>query len=306
MILLMASPWHLLGSVWYLGMLPVIIGLLSSRSLGFLATVVTPVAITVSLLSSQAPPWAGACYIALLGAVTGLSAMRGWHGMMTFVTPLAAYALIGDIAVPDGRQVVSAASSTHTAAIVAAVIFGAGLWTVYFGSHVFQQIPVSGMDRVSRRTAKYYSLSLGTLCGLAALVSLEWLNTDSWWMILTLCVVVQPYFLQAFQRARQRVVGTLTGAFAAAVLVELLQGVPWAFGGLALLFTAGAVWANLTRPYWIFVSLLTLAVLLQTTGSSHDIFAAIFDRVIFTVAGAAVAVSVMAVGHRWLTRSQMD
>src|SRR5690625_1705265 len=103
MVALSLSPWHVNSSLWYLGMLPVIIGLFHSPWLGMVAAFVTPVAMSISLLLRDYPI-AGAAYMLVLGVLTGLSATRGWHLMASFAGPLAAYALIGDLHVtmPSG------------------------------------------------------------------------------------------------------------------------------------------------------------------------------------------------------------
>ncbi|MGB0100248.1 MAG: hypothetical protein WBP61_08190, partial [Nocardioides sp.] len=94
MVVLSATPWSADGSLWYLGVLPAVMGLFTSPRLALGAAFLTPTWMGVALLLQDLPV-AGAVYMTAIGAAVGLSALRGWHVMTSFAGPLAAYALIG-------------------------------------------------------------------------------------------------------------------------------------------------------------------------------------------------------------------
>lgn len=301
-VVLDLSPWKASGSLWYLGMLPALMGLFASRRLAFAAAVLTPVIVAISLLLRDLPPAVGACYMLLLGVVTGLSARRGWHVMLSFAAPLAALALIGTmhVALPSGR--VDADSSPEAILMTMAVLLAGGLWTATLGPFALAKLKVPPPTAVSKRTSLYFAASMGGLVALTSFVALTWLPANSWWIVLTMYVVVQPYYKDAVTRVTQRVVGTLVGATAAALVVAAFHHLPGVIAALAAVLTILAAWANLRLPYWVFVTFLTPAVVLQTSGTTHDLVRAILDRAGYTLIGSALAIAVLAGGHLYLVQ----
>lgn len=296
------SSWKANGSLWYLGMLPALMGTFASRRVAFAAAVLTPVIVGISLLLRDLPPVVGAGYMLLLGVVTGLSAQRGWHVMLSFAGPLAALGLIGrmSVALPSGR--VDADSSPEAVLMTMAVLLAGGLWTAVLGPFVIAKVKVPPPKSVSKRTSWYFAASMGGLVALTSFVALTWLPPNSWWIVLTMYVVVQPYYRDAVTRVTQRVVGTLAGATAAAVVVAAFHHLPGLIAALAAVLTILAAWANLRLPYWVFVTFLTPAVVLQTSGTTRDLAQAIIDRAGYTLIGSALAIAVLAGGHLYLVR----
>ena len=299
MIALSASPLGANGSLWYLGMLPALMGLFTGRRLAFAASIITPLGMGLALLLRE-EPLIGALYMAAIGVATGLSAMRGWHLMGAFAGPLIAYALIGDLHVAFPAEVVSAHSSVTAALTAMGIVFAGGIWTTVFGSFVIRGMGVKAPHTIPGHTAGYFAAALGILIGLTAWACMRWLDASSWWIILTFFVVVQPYYKDSTRRVVERVIGTLAGALFAVVVVYALHDFPTVITVLALLLTLGAAYANLKLPYWVFAALLTPAVVLQTTGSTHDLLVSIGERALYTVIGAAAAILLMSLGHWWI------
>lgn len=295
------SPWQANSSFWYLGMLPTVIGLFSSARLGFAAAFVTPTVMGLSLLLRDLPT-VGAVFMAALGIATGFSAMRGWHLMASFAGPLAAFALIGDLQVTLPSGTVSADSSFGSGLVVVGVVLVGGLWTAFIGRFVVRMVHMKPPKKFAFHTAGYYAAALGILIGVASYIAMRWLDPDSWWMILTFYVVVQPYYADAAKRVAARVIGTLAGALLAVVIVTLLQDQPAIITILALVLTVAAAWANMKLPYWAFVTFLTPAVVLQTTGGSEAIEKSIAERAAYTLIGAAAAIVVLTIGHFFIER----
>ncbi len=303
MVALSLSPWHANGSLWYLGMLPGVIGLFSNTRVGFVAAILTPALMGVSLVLRDFPI-AGALFMAAVAVGTGFAALRGWNMMLSFAGPLAAFALIGDpqVVLPSGT--VPAASSVTSGLVMIAFALAGGLWTVLWGQFVIRSVPMKPQRTYPLHTVGYYAAALGLLVGVAAYIAMTLLDSDSWWIILTLYVVVQPYYSDAIRRLAARVAGTLLGAVLAIVIVTVFQDVPALITALALLLTIGAAWANLKLPYWSFVLFLTPAVVLQTAGGTTAIFDSIVKRAAYTVVGAAAALIVLVIGHRFIVKEK--
>lgn len=298
---LSASPLSANGSLWYLGMLPALMGLFTNRKLAFVAALITPAFMGVALLLRD-QPILGALFMAGVGVATGLSAMRGWHLMGAFAGPLIAYALIGNlhVALPSGTVAID--TSLASALTGMAYVLAGGLWTTLMGAFVIRAMGVKPPRSVPGHTAGYFAAALGVLIGAAAFIDMMWLDAASWWIILTFFVVVQPYYSDSTRRVIERVAGTLAGALIAVIVVELLRGFPVVITILALVLTLAAAYANLKLPYWVFAMLLTPAVVLQTTGTVHDLFVAIGERALYTVIGAVAAVIVLTLGHLYITQ----
>jgi hypothetical protein len=301
MVGLSLSPWHTNGSLWYLGMLPVIIGLFAGARVGFAAAVVTPAFIGISLLLHDMPI-VGALYMAAIAVATGFAALRGWHLMLSFAGPLASFALIGDLDVRLTTGTVAADASLTSGLVTVGFVLVAGLWTASLGQFLVRVLPVKPPKTFPLHTAGYYAAALGLLIGIATYVAMSRLDADSWWLILTFFVVVQPYYVDSASRVAARVAGTLGGALVAVVIVAVFKDMPAVITALALVLTVAAAWANMKLPYWAFVTFLTPAVVLQTAGGSGAIVDSIVERALYTLVGAAVAAVVLTIGHLLVTR----
>ncbi|MBE7700113.1 FUSC family protein [Oerskovia sp. Sa1BUA8] len=300
MVALMLSPWKHDGTLVYLGMLPAGVGLLVGRNAALVAGPLTALCMAIGVSLSDWP-LVGAVFMTVLGACVGFSAVRGWHGIGGFVGPQTAFALIGGplVALPSGT--VSPSTSLGALAAMAGWVAFGGLWTAMVGGALTSGMRLPGPRPVPERAATYFGLALATLAGVATYVAMGWVGSpNAWWLLLTLFVVVQPYFAATLSRTVARVGGTLAGAVLAGLVAHLLSGSPGVLSVVALVLTGAAAWAYLKQPYWVFTLFLTPAVILQTSGGEDVVLAADLERALFTVAAALVAVAVLAVGHRVL------
>ncbi len=301
-VVLSATPWSADGSLWYLGMLPAVMGLFRGPSLALGAAFLTPTWMGLALLLQHLPV-AGAVYMTAIGAAVGLSALRGWHVMTSFAGPLAAYALIGSPNVAISSSTVPAGSTLGAGLALMGFVAAGGLWTTLIGRHITAVIHLRPPPGVPLHAVRYFASALALLIGITTYVAMQWLNSpNAWWIVLTLFVVVQPYYAAASHRVVARVVGTLAGAALAVVVAEALEDEPVVITIVALVLTVAAPWANMTRPYWMFVLFLTPAVVLQTAGGTEAIVRGALDRALFTVVGAVAAIVVLTVGHQLITR----
>lgn len=305
MVILSFTAWHANSSLWYLGMLPAVIGLFKSPRLGFAAAVLTPLLMGLSLLLRDFPI-VGALYMAALAVATGFSALRGWQLMLSFAAPLTSFALIGDINVALPSGTVAASSSVAAGLVLVGFALAGGLWTAVLGQFVVRAVPMKPPKTFPLRTSAYFAAALGVLVGVSTFVAMTVLDSDSWWIILTFFVVVQPLYSDATKRAISRAVGTLVGALVAVVIASVFQSSPGVITIVALVLTVAAALANMKLPYWVFVIFLTPAVVLQTEGGSPAIDHAIFERAMYTLVGVAAAVVVLSIGHVFVTRRERD
>ncbi|RXR22400.1 hypothetical protein EQW78_14235 [Oerskovia turbata] len=300
LVALMASPWRNDGTLVYLGMLPAGVGLLVGRGAALVAGPLTALCMAVGVSLSDRP-LAGAVLMAVLGACVGFSAVRGWHGVGGFVGPQTAFALVGGPLVTLPTGTVSPSTSLGALAAMAGWVAFGGLWTALVGGALTRGMRLPGPRPVPERAATYFGLALAVLAGGGTYVAMGWADSpNAWWLLLTLFVVVQPYFAATLSRTAARVGGTLAGAVLAGAVAHSVSGFPVVLSVVTLVLTGAAGWAYLRRPYWVFTLFLTPAVILQTSGSEELVLAADLDRVVFTVGAAAVAVAVLALGHRVL------
>lgn len=301
-VVLSATPWSADSSLWYLGMLPAVMGLFSSPRLALGAAFLTPTWMGLALLLQDLPV-AGAVYMTAIGAAVGLSALRGWHVMTSFAGPLAAYALIGAPNVAISSGTVPAGSTLGAGLALTGFVAAGGLWTTLIGRHITAVIHLKPPPGVPLHAVRYFASALAFLAGIATYVEMQWMSSpDAWRIILTFFVVVQPYYAATSHRVVARVVGTLAGAALAVVVAEALKDEPVVITIVALVLTAATPWVNMTRPYWMFVLFLTPAVVLQTAGGTEAIVGGALDRALFTVVGAIAAILVLTVGHELITR----
>ena len=135
-----------------------------------------------------------------------------------------------------------------------------------------------------------HALRTAVVAGPALAVTLSLTGTYQHWLTITLILTMQPFYALTWQRALERIGGTVMGGLVAAVLA-LVCTTPLAIAAalfpLAILsFTARAV------NYGLFIALLTPMVVLLTEvsrpGTSEFVIAGL--RALYTVAGGLLAV----------------
>jgi hypothetical protein len=306
MLLLSATAWSDNATLFYLGMLPAAIGLLISVRVAAAGGVLTGVLMMLAV-PLRHEPVVGALFMAAIGAVVGLSSMRGWHGVGAYAGPQTSFALIGAPMVALASGTVAIDSSWAATAMMGGSVAVGGLWIVFIGWLARHELPTHEPHTVPTVAAQYFAVALAALVGIGAFFAMEWSTSpDAWWLLLTLFVVVQPFYAATLQRSAYRVLGTMLGAMIAALVAELLEGLPVLISVVTLVVVAGAVWAKMTKPYWVYATFLTPAVILPTSSQTEEILFADAQRVAFTVGATAVAVGVLTIGHRIVTRHQPE
>lgn len=304
MLILSATSWSANSSLFYLGMLPASIGVLISVRVAAAGGVLTGALMTLAV-PLRDEVILGALFMAAIGAVVGLSSVRGWHGVGAYAGPQTAFALIGAPLVALASGTVAVDSSWGATTMMGGTVAAGGLWIAFIGWLARHEFPPHEPHPVPKVAARYFAGALAALVGIGAFVAMQWATSpDAWWLILTLFVVVQPFYAATLQRSAYRVLGTVLGAVIAAFVAELLEDLPVLVSIATLAVTAGAIWAKMTQPYWVFATFLTPAVILPTSSEADTVLFADVQRVAFTVVAAAVAVGVLTIGHRIVTLHQ--
>ncbi|MGA8259735.1 MAG: FUSC family protein [Arenicellales bacterium] len=128
-------------------------------------------------------------------------------------------------------------------------------------------------------------VAAATAIGLAA--ELWWRLPHGVWAPLTVLIVLQPHLGATVNKALHRTGGTIAGALVAAVLVYLFPGgIGMQAAILACLFLTLLFFR---RRYWIAVVFLTPMIILLLTQQVANPWAEITERIVNTLAGAALA-----------------
>lgn len=180
-------------------------------------------------------------------------------------------------------------SSSYFAAVAGALLF-AGLWGAVIGLWLQRYVPKSKPGAKSDATdALLAGILIAVVTGSVTFVSMTWFPEAMWpWLLLTIFILTKPTPDLNWKKSRDRLTGTLVGGAVAFVII--LVGTPSAVMSVIGIVGLAAALALKTegRPYWIYASVMTPAVImLDSIGANEVMIAA--DRVLFTVVGVIIA-----------------
>ena len=137
---------------------------------------------------------------------------------------------------------------------------------------------------------RIFALRLMLSIGVAALVSQALPLQRSYWVVLTVAIVLRPDFGSVFARALQRGIGTVVGAVLGAVILSVFPAGP-------LLLIPCAIFAGLLpygrdRNWGLFSTFLTPLVVILIDLLVRTGWALALDRLIDTVLGCAIVLLV--------------
>jgi uncharacterized membrane protein YccC len=143
------------------------------------------------------------------------------------------------------------------------------------------------LSRLTGRLTRIYAIRLMVSVGAAAVVSEVIPLQRSYWVVLTVAIVLKPDFGSVFARGVQRGVGTVIGAVLGAAILAVVPYGPW------LLVPAGLLAALLpygrTRNFGLQAIFLTPLVVLLIDLLSPGGWRLAEDRLIDTLIGCAIA-----------------
>ena len=281
---------------------------ITGTTIGLFGTLILPGArrglVIVGLMAAGATaavlvsPWplAGAALLGMSGVLIGLTSLKGWGQLTTIAVIWCAYLVvtppqIGSAAILEGGAV---EFSLRAGWITALIVIATGAFMLVATPLLFRgQPPVPLTPETDRRQAYVAAACIGLLLFVESLVVLsEYRVPAAHWLLLTTLVLVQPTRSKALRRGIHRAIGTVAGAVIASMIV--LSGVQHEARmiiGFALLIAALTIMVT-PRPYWLYATLLTPAIILLSAGDANtlDVTAA---RLGFTLISIALAFGVM-------------
>jgi uncharacterized membrane protein YccC len=141
-------------------------------------------------------------------------------------------------------------------------------------------------DRLTSKLTRRFALRLMVCVGVAGVVSEVLPLQRSYWVVLTVAVVLKPDFGSVFARAVQRGLGTVTGAVLGAVIIVVVPYGPWLlipFGLLAALLPYGR-----SRNYGLMSVFLTPLVVVLIDLLVPGGWRLAEDRLVDTLIGCAI------------------
>ena len=157
-------------------------------------------------------------------------------------------------------------------------------------------------DRVSGRFSRMFALRLMASIGVAGWLSEVLALARSYWVVLTVAIVLKPDFGSVFARALQRGIGTILGAVLGAIILAVVPYGPWLlipYGILAALLPYGQ-----SRNHGLFATFLTPLVVVLIDLLAPAGWHLALDRLLDTLLGCAI---VLLVGYAlWPESWQAD
>jgi uncharacterized membrane protein YccC len=139
---------------------------------------------------------------------------------------------------------------------------------------------------VGGRVARMFTIRLMVCTGVAAVITQEFSLTRSYWVVLTVAIVLKPDYGSVFARALQRGIGTIVGAFLGAAILAVVPYGLWLlvpFGVLAALLPYGRA-----RNFGLSATFLTPLVVLLIDLENKSGWRLAADRLIDTLLGCVV------------------
>ncbi len=238
-------------------------------------------------------PVPSALLIAAVAFIIGMSARRGLSSPVLLVGISLGFLVISPPALGEsGHQVID---NINPVLATAALLLIGGLWARLIIAGVQKWIPATPETQPRMEEGLVpYALALAISTGISTYFLLIYApNGVGAWLILTIFVVLKVDTQRTVERTRDRVLGTLSGAVVAFILIELLREFNWEQGSvqitLALLFIGAAMSYFVPGPYWKYVFFLTPGVVLLDSNAVSDQVTVDAWRVGFTLIGVAIA-----------------
>lgn len=131
-----------------------------------------------------------------------------------------------------------------------------------------------------------HGLVMAVACGGATAIALYYDLPKSYWLVMTLAVVLRPYAIESLKKNRARVIGTVLGALIAVAMSPLPR--PWQLVMAAVCMTLMFAYMA-ERNYVLQVTFMTpMVVFLVSSGTVDDTFYMDGLRVAYTVGACVV------------------
>ncbi len=173
-------------------------------------------------------------------------------------------------------------------------VFLCGVW----GAAVITRLtkkspPQSPADSVSPAHALIFGSILAISTGVLTYVAMTWFPQTLWmWLLLTIYILSNPVGDRDRSMGRDRLVGTIAGVVTAFLILSVISNTVALYALGILIMTIAITLMAEKKPYWMFASFLTPAVIIfASVGKSQlDQLKVGEERLVFTLVGMAVAV----------------
>jgi uncharacterized membrane protein YccC len=146
------------------------------------------------------------------------------------------------------------------------------------------------VDRLSGKSALIFAVRLMACVGVAGVMTEVLALARSYWVILTVVIVLKPDFGSVFVRAVQRGIGTVLGAVLGAAILVVVPYGPWLLLPFAIL--AALLPYGRSRNYGLQAVFLTPLVVLLIDLLTRATWYLALDRLVDTLLGCAIALLV--------------
>lgn len=287
-LLMMAAGWSGAVATAHFALIGAAYGTLAGGfRFGVIATVTIAIAGVIAI-PLGGHPWAIAALMVVLGGIYGFWSAAGYASGAMLIPALVPY-LVRD---PPG--IFSSAAPTIDAAYLATfalIMIVTGVWTALVLTKLVLKGTTFGGGKLYPRPTIAYGLFLGAIAGLVVAVVSQVAPGSEWaWIIYTMFILANPAGKVDPKQARERVTGTVLGLGAALALSALPLNSA-VLGLIILVLATSALVARIEKkPYWLYVVLLTPAIILMdSTGSDTALLAE--QRLLFTVLGVAIIIA---------------
>ncbi len=287
-----AILWPGAASIVAFGVMVGLIGAMTSglRS-GVRFAAIFAVASTIAVAVGSVPALA-ALLVAAMSALIGVFSTKGLAPPMVICAILIPYV----IQAPPGK-VAEQGLLSDTAVYLGATllfIFLCGVW----GAAVITRLtkksaPQSPADSASPRYALIFGSILAISTGVLTYVAMTWFPQTFWmWLLLTIYTLSNPVGDRDRSMGRDRLTGTIAGLVAAFLILSVISNTVALYALGILIMTIALTLMAEKRPYWMFASFLTPAVVIfAAVGKSQlDQLKVGEQRLVFTLVGMVVAV----------------
>ncbi len=287
-----AILWPGAASILVFGVMAGVMGAMSSglRS-GVRFAAIFAIAATIAVAVDSVPALA-ALLVAAMSALIGVFSTKGLALPMMTCAIMIPYV----ISAPPGRvaeQGLLSGTAIYLGATLLFLFLG-GVWGAALISRLIKKsAPQSPADSVSSGHALIFGSILAISTGVLAYVAMTWFSQTFWmWILLTIYILSNPVGDRDRSKGRDRLAGTIVGIVAAFLIVSVISNTVALYVlGILIMTIALTIMAE-KRPYWMFASFLTPAVIIfDSVGKSQlDQLEVGWERLVFTLVGMVVAV----------------
>ena len=247
--------------------------------------IAAPFAVFAGLANWVAPnPWLAAGVLAVAAFLRGYAGKVGMHDALIMTVIALGFFVASPI---QSQQPIPPTLFVFLVTLVAA------FWATLVMFLLRNRLKVRDHAGIDLVRVLPFSFALAFLVGLATwfVVDLKLGHTGGW-IILTILVVFQPTLGAGFTKAAHRAAGTVLGIVIAIFVGAVFTNQDWFYLLGTVFLMASFILMLQGRPYWLYATVLTPAiVLLESAGSTVNEVAE--ERLGATLIGVALTVAVM-------------